>query len=359
MDLIGVLMALGAMIVAFLPRARPARAAMAGGAVSLLPRARAARAAMAGGAVSLAFTAAHLPAGTPAGAEWGPLAEAPPLLVLVTLAVRRAPVREAAIGAGLAGGAVATILLRVTFPGPPALVLSACAGWSLGAVAAAGAGLYLRFLDGGRRRAVARAERSQRLALARDLHDFVAHDVSGMLVRAQAALFSPEPLPPAVADALRRIEEGGRRALASLDRSVQMLGETDETGAPGIEALRALAAGFSPSVRVNLSGDLRQDVSRETSVTVHRVVSEALTNVRRHAPGATTVDIALTADAKAVHVRVTDDGRAGSGDPPGDGEGRSGGFGLAGLDELLRAAGGSLTAGPGDAGWHVTAVVPR
>ncbi|MFC7648972.1 sensor histidine kinase [Streptosporangium lutulentum] len=146
-------------------------------------------------------------------------------------------------------------------------------------------------LDNGRRRAVTEAKRAQRLILARDLHDFVAHDVSGILVQAQAAQLAPGPLPAQVTDALRRIEAAGLRALAAMDRTVQMLHEADETrsGAgeplPGVDGLARLVDGYSPSVRVDLSVEpgLERRLSQETSATVYRVVTEALTNVRRHA----------------------------------------------------------------------------
>ncbi|WP_433509411.1 sensor histidine kinase [Nonomuraea sp. CA-143628] len=367
MNLISAVVQLCALVVAFRPRVPPAYSAVGGG------------------AASLAITAYHPLTGTHGDATFWLVIEVPALLALTLLAARRAPL--AALVPGLA---ISTILLRMVWPGPPSLILAGCAGWSLGAVGVAAAGLYLRSLDGNRRRAVAQAVRDQRLALARDLHDFVAHDVSGMLVQAQAARLAPE-LPPRIEDALRRIEEGGQRALTSLDRTVHMLNEPARGPAPGIDGLRDLADGFSPTVRVNLAVEAEQ-ISREASATVYRVVTEALTNVRRHAPRATTVDIAVTRDGDMVHVRVQDDG--GTGQAAGDrgvgraaqgdradhsgadcsgggrsggnrsgggrfaGLGRKGGFGLAGLAEVLGTVGGSLSAGPHGAGWRVTATVP-
>jgi len=321
--------------------------------------------AVGGGAVSIAITVYYPLTGTHGDATFWLLAEVPALLALTMLAARRAPV--AALVPGLA---VSSILLRMVWPGPLSLILAGCAGWSLGAVGAAAAGLYLRSLDGTRRRAVARAVQDQRLALARDLHDFVAHDVSGMLVQAQAARLAPQ-LPPQTEDALRRIEEGGQRALASLDRTVHMLNEPARGPAPGIDGLQDLADGFSPTVRVNLAVEADQ-ISREASATVYRVVTEALTNVRRHAPRATTVDIAVMRDGDMVHIRVDDDGsggqaeandRGGSGDRFAENgrngrNGRNGGFGLAGLAEVLGTVGGSLSAGPHGAGWRVAAAIP-
>ncbi|MDP9864187.1 MULTISPECIES: sensor histidine kinase [Streptosporangium] len=342
MDLVAALLALAAMTVALVPRVPPAWPAMAAG------------------AISIAITAAHPLGGWHSDAISWTLAEVPPLLALTLLAVRHAPAPQAAVSAGLAGGAVALMLVRVLWPGDFAFAVGSCAGWALLAVAAAGVGLYLRMLDSGRRRAVAEAKRTQRLVLARDLHDFVAHDVSGILVQAQAAQLAPGPLPPQVADALRRIEEAGQRALTAMDRTVQMLHGADEAGSgtagalPGVDGLAQLVAGYSPSVRVDLSVDpgLERQLSQETSATVYRVVTEALTNVRRHASEATSVAIAVARVGESVRVRVTDDGGGHS-----EAAGR-GGFGLVGLTERAEVLGGSLSAGPEPGGWRVEALLP-
>ncbi|GAA3411615.1 sensor histidine kinase [Streptosporangium vulgare] len=343
MDQVAAFVALAMVIVAFVPRVPPAWPAAVAG------------------AISIAVTVAHPLAGWRGDTvPWGP-AEVSPLLVLTFMAARRAPAPRAVTSAGLAGSAVALMLVRALWPGDLTFTVVACASWSLLAVAAAGAGLYVRVLDNGRRRAVAEARRTQRLVLARDLHDFVAHDVSGILVQAQAARLVPEPLPPQVADALRRIEEAGQRALAAMDRTVQMLHEADETGPdpteplPGVDGLARLAGGYSPSVRVDLSVDpgLERRLSQETSATVYRVATEALTNVRRHAPAATSVAITVTRVGESVRVRVDDDGGGGHSQAA-----RRGGFGLVGLTERVEVLGGSLSAGPEPGGWRVEALVP-
>jgi signal transduction histidine kinase len=83
------------------------------------------------------------------------------------------------------------------------------------------------------------------------------------------------------------------------------------------------------------------------------VVIEALTNVRRHAPSATTVTVAVAVHSGVVEVTVVDDGGAAPAAPR-DG----GGTGLAGLDERVRALGGDLHAGPHGAGWRVSCHLP-
>ncbi|GAT65975.1 two-component system sensor histidine kinase [Planomonospora sphaerica] len=336
-----------------------------GAVVSVLtPRVPVAPAAEAAGAVSLAITAAHPLLGRQDSAPLWMMAEVLALMTLVLLAARRAPGRRVVSAVGLPGAAIALVLMRALWPGEPSLMVTGCAGWSLLAVAAAALGLYMRSLDSARRRAVAGAEREQRLALARDLHDYVAHDVNGMLVQAQAARTVPGPLPPAVADALRRIEEAGVRALASMDRTLEMLHDRPGAGRdrhlPGVEGLEGLVDGFSPPVLLTVDPGL--DLSRETSATVYRVVTEALTNVRRHAGQATRVQVEVTAQGRSVRVRIADDGGGGRSEADGRG-GRSdgarrGGFGLAGLTERAGVLGGSLSAGPTRDGWHVTALLP-
>ncbi|MEV1179340.1 histidine kinase, partial [Nonomuraea sp. NPDC049784] len=192
------------------------------------------------------------------------------------------------------------------------------------------------------------ATRAQRLGLARDLHDFVAHDLNGMLVQAQAAQVVADTLPEPVAEALQRIEDAGQRALASLDRAVHALGERG----PGIEELERLADAFSPVAQVELAVEPGLAVRHEASSLAYRVVTEALTNVRRHAPRATTVRVEIRKEEEVLRVRVEDDGGGRSQST------RVGGFGLASLAHLLEARGGKLAAGPNRHGWQVTVQIP-
>ncbi|MEV0389336.1 histidine kinase [Nonomuraea sp. NPDC050643] len=302
----------------------------------------------AAGAVSLAVTLAHPLVGVVSNSAPLQVGEAAVLLVLTAITVRRSVGGWAAVSAGLSGLAMALILLRAVWQGPPQLTFGACAGWALGAVAATGVGLYLRGLDDKRRRAVAEATREMRLGLARDLHDFVAHDVNGMLVQAQAAQVVADTLPEPVADALRRIEDAGQRALASLDRAVHALGGQG----PGIEELERLADAFSPVVQVMLYVEPGITVRHETSSLAYRVVTEALTNVRRHAPRARTVRVEIRKEGEDLRVRVEDDGGGSSQST------RVGGFGLGSLTHLLEARGGELAASPNRQGWQVSARIP-
>ncbi|WP_416968246.1 sensor histidine kinase [Streptomyces sp. 4F14] len=342
----------------------------------------------AAGLVSLAATAAvplfgerQEDAGT--GGGWL-LAESAALLVLTALTVRAARSGRHVASAAVAATAVPVTLTRF-WSGPPSLVaLAGSAFWVLLTLLAAAVGLYLRSLDDGRIRSVAEGRRAQRLQLARDLHDFVAHDVSEMLALAQAGQFLAERDPrktsqTAQADMFRRIEQAGLQALASLDRTVRMLhddvdgraggvyagGDRDReptmrTPLPDLEQLPELVARFSASgtarVDLHIDPELRDTARRDVTTTAYRVVVESLTNVRRHAPAPRLVDVALRHDGGALVVTVTNDARSTTA-PPAMGD--CGGRGLRALTQRVEAIGGALSAGPHDPpGWRVTAVLP-
>lgn len=286
------------------------------------------------------------------------LAETAAAALLLHLVVRRAGARPAVVAGAAAAAAVTVLPLRLTLHVvPPASARGAllgCLFCGLGAVVAAGTGAYLRFLDARRSRSVAEARRAQRLDLARDLHDFVAHEVGGMIVQAQAAQIGGDP-----GEALQRIEAAGARAMASLDRTVHMLhDEGPREGPHGLDELPALVDRFSESsaARVRLAMDAGAPPP-EVSATAYRLVVEALTNVRRHAPGATAVDVDVTEAGPALRVAVTDDGRGGRTGPR---RGRRrGGLGLPGIALRVEALGGDFEAGPaGERGWRVTALIP-
>ncbi len=335
-----------------------------------------------------------IPESLPPSVQWFGLFELAGLLWLIILVVRLAPLRRAVAVGLLVSAAQATMILRAVHGWSLLDQVGSVGFWALGAVCAALGGTYLRSLDGTRERAVREARRTQRLALARDLHDFVAHDISGIVVQAQAARAVAAQRPEAVLEALARIEEAGLAALSSMDRTVHMLHDLEDdpsadspevssggtsgtaspyaqdTGrapAPGVadlpELLDRFTAGGSGAVRLHLPPDLATAVPRELGSTVHRVVVEALTNVRRHAPldSAVTVTLARAeGDGPQVSVEITnqpvDPDRT---DAPLDGGERRGGLGLVGLTERVEALGGTLTAGPyGRAGWRTTAVLP-
>ncbi|MFI6276308.1 sensor histidine kinase [Streptomyces sp. NPDC050988] len=322
-------------------------------------------------------------------AVWG-VGEAGALLVLTVLVCRRsATLGRAAVAIAVICLAEAGLMVRVVWPESLSNMLLTTAYWSLGAAVAVAVGLHLRSMDEAWARSVAAARRAQRLELARDLHDFVAHDVTGMVVQAQAATHVLAGQPEVDA-ALKRIEEAGQRALASMDRTVHMLRGTDDEPAVGpapprvptladLPALVGHFAAIGPSVpRLHVDHRAAAASDRETATTAYRVVTEALTNIRRHAPTAAHVEISIGCDEGPGDPRLTGDGGSGSclvvvvsnGRTPAGRQGaapaytvggahRRHGLGLISLAERVEALGGTLTAGPTAPGtWQVTAVLP-
>ncbi|MFB9838143.1 sensor histidine kinase, partial [Actinoallomurus acaciae] len=207
-------------------------------------------------------------------------------------------------------------------------------------------GLILRDADDRRRSALAEARTAERLRIARELHDVVAHHMSGIVVRAQAARVLAGRSAEPDDDVFREIEEAGSNALTAMRRLVGMLREDtvpEPVPASGIRAAVLDAAAGHDGVAMELPGDLdRLEPAPALITTVHRVVLEALTNVRRHAPDAADVRVAARVQhdpvADVLHLEVVNDG---VGEPSGGGSG----YGLVGMRERVTALGGTLRAG--------------
>ncbi|MGW0804196.1 sensor histidine kinase [Nonomuraea sp. NPDC002799] len=292
--------------------------------------------------------------GTPGMAETG-------ALLVLTIGVLRhvEPVRRAAL---LACGAL--IVLMAESSGrdyhqlglPFSFVLFA--GWSM----AAGAGGYLRFQRERRTEAVHSVRRAERLELARELHDLVAHHITGIVVQAQAARTVAGAKPEAVAPALDAIASAGSEALTSMRRMVTVLRtEDDAARKPGITLadLRMLAERFSqdgPRVAFEIGQGLDdRTLPPEVMTTLHRVLQEALTNIRKHAARTAWVEAVLRRHESGALLRVRNFGT--SPDPRVARLG--GGFGLVGMAERVEALGGRLYAGPSSEGeWEVVAEFP-
>jgi signal transduction histidine kinase len=345
------------------------------------------------GLTSLAATVAHAPSTAPQDAFWI-IAEVVALLTLIVLAARWSPVRGAMTAGALAGVAAMATMWRITVPSPqrdPAELAGALLNWSFGVALAAGLGIYLRTLDARRSRSVVEARRAQRLEIARDLHDFVAHDVTGMVVQAQAANVVAERDPKEAIAALGRIEDAGLRALGSLDDTVKMLGDlslpgrrsdpiVDERSDPallsrrfGLEDVLGLIGRFAATdvrrirLHVDTSGEPR--IPSEAVSIAYRVILEALTNVRRHAPGSARVELSIVVGEQAgestLTVRVANEAASATDAAPFTplrGDGSFGGRGLAQLSEVVANMGGTLAAGvvdrAGNPRWEVTADLP-
>jgi len=196
----------------------------------------------------------------------------------------------------------------------------------------------------------------ERVALARELHDTVAHHVSAIAVQAQAGGVVAGIQPEKAAEVLAAIESEASRTLAEMRSMVRVLREEEAVAySPqlGVADLPALArADATPTVEVSLDGSLTR-LARPVDAALYRLAQESLTNAVRHARSATRVGIDVRRQGDAVRLRVSDDGRTEPGPAP------QPGFGLLGMAERAQLLGGSLSAGPGpDGGWLVEAVLP-
>lgn len=208
---------------------------------------------------------------------------------------------------------------------------------------------YLRLLGNAREKQVAAVKAEQKAEFARDLHDFVGHHITGMVVLAQGASRIVERNPAQAKEALERIEEAGGEAMTAMRRMVGMLRD-DVPVAPvaGVVDIEPLIEA-EPRATLEVHGDT-ENLPLEVASSVHRVVMESLTNIRKHAQEATKVDVRIQAAPDWVTVRIVDDGK-----PARQGNG----FGLIGLTERVQALGGRIKAGPGiDGGWVVDAALP-
>ncbi|WP_327723163.1 sensor histidine kinase [Streptomyces europaeiscabiei] len=291
---------------------------------------------------------------------WG-LLETVALLVLLARTARRVehPATAVTLSAALA---VAVIALPLRWGAEHEFFgYSFLLTFAVGA--AVGLGCYLRLLDARRARAVASVRQSERMELARDLHDFVAHHVTGIIVHANAALMIQETSPEQIKPLLEGISRAGGETLDSMRRLVRVLREDDHRSArPGdlpteLDRLVSAFAENGTDATLNVAPEVRGiRLAPEVETSVHRVVQEALTNVRRHAHGADVV-VRLELDSQG-HLRVEARNTAPQTRATGPIGGR-GGFGLVGLRERVEAVEGSLTSGlTADGGWCVSADFP-
>lgn len=270
-------------------------------------------------------------------------------LILLYALFRWGSGRAMVVGGALA---VAGTLLSVLTSSPaPADVF--------GGIAVAGAtstlGLAIRWRRGARARELEQVRLLEREQLARDLHDTVAHHVSAIAIQAQAGSAVAATDPRATVEVLEAIEAEASRTLREMRAMVGVLRGPDAALAPtpGLADIRALEStdAASPRVFVRLDGD-PGSASAPVAAAAFRIAQEAVTNARRHARGASRIDVTVRVDSAEVRLEVHDDGDAAAPAPPG--------YGLTGMRERAALLGGSCTAGP-DArgGWTVTATLPR
>jgi signal transduction histidine kinase len=316
--------------------------------------------------------------------RWSPVAAmvatAVPVWVYLALGYPGGPVYLATIGAliGLLvrGRRVAAwVALAVGYPmfvwvaplvaGQPPPQLATAVGTAAWLVACAA---VVELVTSRRERAVefrrTRAEEArrrageERMAIARELHDVLAHHISLISVQAGVALHLMDEQPEQARTALTAIRQASRESLGELRSVLELLRRGEEGAprapAPGLEALDALVERTSAAglpVTVEVTGTARP-LPAAVGLAAYRIVQEALTNVTRHAGRPATATVRLDYAPDHLTVEVTDDG-------PGTVDASGTGSGLLGMAERAAALGGRLDAGPRPGGgFRVAARLP-
>ncbi|WP_136588030.1 sensor histidine kinase [Microbacterium hydrothermale] len=215
-------------------------------------------------------------------------------------------------------------------------------------------------LESEREVTAAQAVALDRVRIARELHDVVAHHVSLMGVQAGVARSLLSRDPDAARDTLASIEGSARESLHELRQLLETLRSPDADSSPdtaptthGLTSIRALvdeadAAGLPTTFTV--VGEPESDPPALVQVNLYRIAQEALTNARRHAGPGATADVRLRFSAEAVELEVSNTGRSGSSTP---------GLGQRGMRERAAVSGGTIEIGPRSrGGWLVRVRVP-
>jgi signal transduction histidine kinase len=200
---------------------------------------------------------------------------------------------------------------------------------------------------------------AERLRMARELHDVLAHSISLINVQAGVALHLLDEHPEQARTALAAVKQASKEALRELRSTLGLLREADEVpprlpppSLTRVDELIGRAAAAGLDVRAEVEGEC-QPLPAPVDQAAYRIVQEALTNVLRHA-GPAAARVHLRYDERALVVRVEDDGSG-----PGVLDGHSGGNGIPGMRERVAALGGQLEAGPRpDGGFRVLARLP-
>jgi len=211
-----------------------------------------------------------------------------------------------------------------------------------------------------------RATLAERLRIARELHDIVAHHVSVVVIQAQGAQRVADRDPDRARQAMADVERTARTALEEMRRMLGLLRSPDDAedsgsldvahGAADIAALADRMTGSGVAVTVRTTGE-PFGVPEDVGLALYRIAQEALTNVLKHA-GPAHAEVHLHY-GEQLEITVADDGRGAAAvltgaAPPGAGRG------ITGMRERVAMLGGSITAGPQPGGgFRVYAVIPR
>jgi signal transduction histidine kinase len=210
-------------------------------------------------------------------------------------------------------------------------------------------------IDSNREAQAQAAVLAERQHLAREVHDVLAHSLSGLVLQLEGArlLSAGGNASAELADAVRRAHQLAKSGLDEARRAIGMLRDDD---LPGPERLPTLAHQFEHDTGVPcesvVTGNER-DLGAQARLSLYRVAQEALTNVRKHAT-AKRVELRLAYETSGARLIVEDFGGNGQARL----KGANGGYGLAGMRERARLLGGTLAAGPTDSGFRVELWLP-
>jgi signal transduction histidine kinase len=266
-----------------------------------------------------------------------------PTLALVTLAYLYGPAIASIAGGVVAAVVVAAILVAGDPVGPLDPRLFGFVLWVPVAVTIGTVGRMHRAAQRSSAERAAEADRlrseEQRLSIAREVHDVVAHSLAMINVQAGVAAHVADRRPEEAKAALLAIKEASRSALTDLRATLGVLRSGDDrTPTPGLGRLPDLVTTASAAgITVVADGDVDGPLPAPVDVAAYRILQECLTNVVRHATGADTVTVRLTRTDAELEITVVDNGRAANSD--------SGtGNGLRGMAERANALGGEVEA---------------
>ncbi|MEU6281545.1 histidine kinase [Streptomyces sp. NPDC047028] len=201
----------------------------------------------------------------------------------------------------------------------------------------------------------------ERLRIARDLHDVVAHHIALVNVQAGVAAHVMDRRPDQAKEALAHVREASRSALNELRATVGLLRQSGDPEAPtepapGLSRLDDLAGTFrSAGLPVQVArADDGTALPAAVDLAAYRIIQEALTNAQKHAGPNARAEVSVVRVGPNIEVTVLDDGPGADGEP-----GAGGGHGLLGMRERVTALRGTLTTGPRyGGGYRVHAILP-
>jgi signal transduction histidine kinase len=290
------------------------------------------------------------------------LAGLPSSAVVFVAGVALAPPFAAAIGAAVTAGVVVA-LATTSSAGAADIASSALLCAVLGVTGALlrryrltqeRTELLLAQLEEARDDQARAAAAQERASIARDLHDVLAHSLSGLSIQLEMVrkLASKTEAPPELRTAIDDAAGLAKQGLAGARDAVGALRRDNRLGVDQLPALvEHFRRDFGLAVAYTVQGTPRP-VPPDLGLALYRVTGEALTNVARHAAGAA-ARVELSFDAAGVRLVVTDDGGEQSALAA-----EGSGWGLAGVRERIKRLGGEFTAGPSGPGWSVVVSAP-